>query len=220
MGKIKQGILGGFSGKVAGVVGTSWKGRAIIKARPLSVANPRTAGQVGQRTSFSLVAKIGSIILTYIMRTVYNPIAGNVSGYNKFTSENKQMFDSVGNFQFAETSIGGGTLPHDQINSLDYESASENINVAWSMPASTSALRQTDKVYCYVIEPLSKTVWAVAGEDTRADEATACAKVSGSVDLTGTKTVYGYLAYVDEAGRLVSIKASGYSESIVFSSPS
>ena len=48
MGILKQGILGGFSGKVANVVGTSWKGIAVIKAMPLSVANPKTAGQVAQ----------------------------------------------------------------------------------------------------------------------------------------------------------------------------
>jgi len=30
MGTIKRGILGGFSGKVANVVGTSWKGIALL----------------------------------------------------------------------------------------------------------------------------------------------------------------------------------------------
>lgn len=34
MGKINQGILGGFSGKVGTVVGGSWKGTAYMRGLP------------------------------------------------------------------------------------------------------------------------------------------------------------------------------------------
>jgi hypothetical protein len=54
MGRIKQGILGGFSGKVGTVIGASWKGGSYMRARPLHTRNPRTAGQVAQRTRFAL----------------------------------------------------------------------------------------------------------------------------------------------------------------------
>ena len=53
MGKLKKGILGGFSGKVGNVVGASWKGIDYIRSLPASVKNPRTQGQVAQRTKFS-----------------------------------------------------------------------------------------------------------------------------------------------------------------------
>lgn len=53
MGIISQGILGGFSGKVGNVIGASWKGIHYIRIKPASVANPRTEGQVNQRTKFS-----------------------------------------------------------------------------------------------------------------------------------------------------------------------
>jgi len=46
MGKISQGILGGFSGKVGSVVGANWKGINYMRAKAVSVANPRTDGQV------------------------------------------------------------------------------------------------------------------------------------------------------------------------------
>ncbi|MBW4971173.1 hypothetical protein KZY98_11935 [Croceibacter atlanticus] len=55
MGKISQGILGGLSGKVGNVIGGSWKGIDYIRIKPSSVANPRTVGQVNQRTKFSSV---------------------------------------------------------------------------------------------------------------------------------------------------------------------
>ena len=53
MGKIGKGILGGVSGKVANVVGASWKGIDYLRAKPQSVANPRSVLQVNQRTKGS-----------------------------------------------------------------------------------------------------------------------------------------------------------------------
>nr|WP_320119755.1 DUF6266 family protein [uncultured Marinifilum sp.] len=57
MGKINQGILGGFSGKVGNVIGGNWKGIDYMRVKPASVANPRTEGQVDQRSKFSTVLK-------------------------------------------------------------------------------------------------------------------------------------------------------------------
>jgi hypothetical protein len=57
MGKIKQGILGGFSGKVGTVVGGNWKGINYMRALPQHVENPRTEGQRSQRGKFTLVMK-------------------------------------------------------------------------------------------------------------------------------------------------------------------
>lgn len=55
MGKISQGILGGFSGKVGNVIGGNWKGIDYMRVRPASVSNPQTEGQVDQRSKFSTV---------------------------------------------------------------------------------------------------------------------------------------------------------------------
>lgn len=66
MGKIKQGILGGFSGKVGPVVGSSWKGKAVMKAMPLSVHNPNTVAQQEQRAKFALVGKFIAIITGFV----------------------------------------------------------------------------------------------------------------------------------------------------------
>ena len=52
MGKIKQGILGGFRGTVGTVVGSSWNGIAYMKGKPQSVKNPKTDAQLQQRGFF------------------------------------------------------------------------------------------------------------------------------------------------------------------------
>ncbi len=52
MGKIKQGILGGFKGKVGTVIGASWNGIAYMKGLPQSQKDPKTAAQMVQRDFF------------------------------------------------------------------------------------------------------------------------------------------------------------------------
>ena len=52
MGKIKQGILGGFKGKVGTVIGASWNGIAYMRGLPQSIKNPKTAAQQAQRAFF------------------------------------------------------------------------------------------------------------------------------------------------------------------------
>ena len=60
MGKIKQGILGGFKGKVGTVIGSSWNGIAYMKGLPQSVKNSKTAAQIMQREFFKEVQQIAS----------------------------------------------------------------------------------------------------------------------------------------------------------------
>ena len=58
MGKIKQGILGGFKGKVGTVIGASWNGIAYMRGLAQSVKNPKTAGQTTQRGFFKDILDI------------------------------------------------------------------------------------------------------------------------------------------------------------------
>ena len=53
MGTIKQGILGGFSGKVGTVVGSTWKSVHYMRALAVSFSDPRTEKQKNQRSKFT-----------------------------------------------------------------------------------------------------------------------------------------------------------------------
>ena len=64
MGKIKQGILGGFKGKVGTVIGSSWNGIVYMKGLPQSQKDPKTAAQIAHRAFFSEVQDLVSQ-LTY-----------------------------------------------------------------------------------------------------------------------------------------------------------
>ena len=97
MGIIKQGILGGFSKKVGGVVGTSWKGIAVMKSMPQSVVNPRTTLQVTQRNAFRDTAKVASLLLTPTIQECWNRWAKRESGYNAFIKKNVDIMKRADN---------------------------------------------------------------------------------------------------------------------------
>ena len=94
MGKIKQGILGGFSGKVGNVIGTSWKGISVVKVMPQSVANPQTTAQVNQRNALSFAVAFATQILANFIKPCWDRFAQGMSGYNDFISSNIALFTS------------------------------------------------------------------------------------------------------------------------------
>lgn len=87
MGTIKKGVLGGFSGKVGTVVGASWKGIDYIRSLPANVSNPRTEGQVTQRTKFTVALTFLRPIISYL-NVGFKPYANRQSAYNAAMSYN------------------------------------------------------------------------------------------------------------------------------------
>ena len=81
MGIISQGILGGFSGKVGNVIGASWKGIHYIRIKPVTVANPRTEGQVNQRAKFSATLAFLQPSLAFV-KVGYKFYANKRSAFN------------------------------------------------------------------------------------------------------------------------------------------
>jgi hypothetical protein len=110
MGTIKQGILGGFSGKVGSVVGSSWKGIAVMKSMPLSVANPKTTSQVNNRTRFSVVSEVGAALGVAAMADLWNRFATKMSGYNLFCQVNKDCGNTDGTFDWTYCYFADGEL--------------------------------------------------------------------------------------------------------------
>ena len=121
MGIIKRGILGGFSGKVGNIVGTSWKGRAVIKAMPLSVANPKTTKQVNQRGAMTNCVVAAKEFLGNAIPAICSPFAGSISGYNLFVKRTIKAFDVAGNFDVEKFKISEGSLGNYLNGSVSYD---------------------------------------------------------------------------------------------------
>lgn len=91
MGTLKNGVFGGFSGKVGPVVGASWKDIDYIRALPTRVNDPKTKRQVKQRSRFSVVMDFLRTITPFI-RVGFQPQAnGRMTAFNAAMSHNMKF---------------------------------------------------------------------------------------------------------------------------------
>lgn len=81
MGKIKKGVLGGFSGKVGPVIGSSWNGISYMRGIPQHVTDARTTAQLQQRAKFYLAMEFLKPIKDYI-RVGFKTYAIHKSAFN------------------------------------------------------------------------------------------------------------------------------------------
>lgn len=147
MGIIKRGILGGFSGKVGNIVGTSWKGRAVIKAMPLSVANPKTTKQVNQRGAMTNCVVAAKEFLGNAIPAICSPFAGDVSGYNLFVKRTIKAFDVTGGFDVTKFKISEGSLGTYLNGTITYDISDSEVVFDLSNRESSDYNVETDLVY-------------------------------------------------------------------------
>ena len=87
MAKIKAGILSKVSGKVAGVVGGTWKGTNYLREL-VKPANPNTPLQQAQRGKMAFVVAVARQLVGDVLNPYLNKFCKTMSGYNWFCKEN------------------------------------------------------------------------------------------------------------------------------------
>ena len=90
MGKIKQGILGGFKGKVGTVIGATWNGIAYMRGLAQSHKNPKTAAQLKQRAFFKEVQDLVGQLSDEQLAFLY---PNSVKGMSRRNLLTKQLSD-------------------------------------------------------------------------------------------------------------------------------
>lgn len=169
MARINRGILGGFKGKVANVVGSSWKGIETMRARPISVLNPRTTAQVNNRDRFSSVSLLAASMLSSIVKPLNDRFAQKQSGYNLFCSRNKDVFNPAGVFDGASLILSSGKLGDDTILSASKVGPSL-VSVQWSPTPVGSYQQSSDLMYVAIIDVNGVLVATSSGVVTREHE--------------------------------------------------
>lgn len=147
MGVIRRGILGGFAGKVANVVGSSWKGIAVIKSLPLSVANPNTAGQVAQRTKMTNIVAFAQAILVDIIKPLNDRFASGQSGFNLFVQRNIALFATAAPNPLANLIISRGTVTGFEDLSAEANNGSTDLQMSWTDNTGVGNALATDQAY-------------------------------------------------------------------------
>ena len=202
MGTIRQGILGGFSGKVGNIVGASWRGIDYIRSMPASVHNPRTEAQVSQRNRFSLVGKMLKTIVPIIRIGFAGSVGTGKSAFSVAMSYNVKnavigLFPDF-EINFDAVKISSGDL-YGAANA-EASSAAGSISFVWDTDLLNNAAA-TDKVILLAFN-------AVTGEASYDVDAATRADGSGSLAVPPTwdgELVDTYLALYSADGKLVSI---------------
>jgi len=205
MGILKQGILGGFSGKVANVVGSSWKGIAVIKAKPLSVSNPQTAGQVAQRTKFSNSVAFAKEILSSVIKPLWDRFASQQSGFNAFISENIDLFAAANPSPLADLVISTGKMASTTIDSAVFDISDDELTIGWTNDAGSGFKLDSDVPFIVVVNSTDSEVFGFdrTGVEDRSDgEVVLAGSVLGNLGSGDTAQVY--LAFRRSDGTIVS----------------
>ena len=87
MGKIKQGILGGFKGKVGTVIGSSWNGISYMRGQAQSVRNPKTPAQMIQRDFFKEVQELAGQFTNEQLAFLFPNTPKNMTRRNALTQQ-------------------------------------------------------------------------------------------------------------------------------------
>lgn len=96
MAKIKAGILSKVSGKVAGVVGSTWKGTNYLREL-VKPSNPNTPLQQAQRSQMKAVVRCARNFTGDVFKPYLDKFLKDMSGYNWFVKSNIKKFNGTDN---------------------------------------------------------------------------------------------------------------------------
>jgi len=149
MARILNGILGGLSGKVAGVVGGAWKGINYVRGYAIP-ANPQSAGQVAQRGKFSFSVTFAQSILSSVINKFWEKMNAGMSGFNSFQKVNISQCDAVTGLTVNNKTMQG-SLESTTFLTAEYDTVTGNINLTTSASVLGNGLA-TDKMLIVVFD--------------------------------------------------------------------
>lgn len=201
MGKISQGVLGGFSGKVGNVVGGTWKGIDYMRIKPANVTNPRTEGQVDQRSKFSTVLRFLQP-MTDFLRVGYKLYANKMTQFNAAMSYNlnNAITGAYPNFMvdYASALVTRGNLTGAANGAASSPSAA-SVEVAWTDNSGSGSAQATDKALIVLLNTTrQEAVFTTAGPARSAGTET----ISVPSEYTG-EDVEVFLGFISEDGSKV-----------------
>ena len=201
MGKISQGVLGGFSGKVGNVVGGTWKGIDYMRIKPANVTNPRTEGQVDQRSKFSTVLRFLQP-MTDFLRVGFKLYANKMTQFNAAMSYNlnNAITGAYPNFMvdYANALVTRGNLSGAANGAASSPSAGD-VQITWDDNSGSGSAQATDKALIVLLNTTrQEAVFTIAGPARSAGTET----ISVPSEYTG-EDVEVFLGFISEDGSKV-----------------
>ena len=193
MGTIKRGILGGVSGKIGNVVGSSWKGIDYLKTLPSNVNDAKSDVQIANRSKFLTVVRFLQP-LTEFIRIGFKSLAVKKTAFNAAVSYN--YHEAVtGDYpdivmDYSKVSVSQGSLTPAYNTGLSSTVAAE-VNLTWADNSGQGAAAADDVAMVVVYNPELKDAVFMLNAGARSDLS---ANVSLPDSYSGT-SVHCYLCF-------------------------
>ena len=164
MGKLQGGILGIMTGKVGGVVGSTWKDKNTLRSYRASIAVNNTAKAVAAKDVFSQCVAKATQINGVIGRDLWQRFEKSRSGYNALVAQFRAAYDAANNFVSENLILSKGKIEETAIYDANINAATKAITVTWNT-ANTGYQLSSDVPYVVVMTTGGEVLKAYSGDD-------------------------------------------------------
>lgn len=158
MGTFNKGILGAFSGKVGPVVGSSWRGKDVLRSLPRKSNKPASPAQQLQRDKFLTVTQFLNP-LQPVVRRYFGSNTGDRTRRNQAMAYLMQeaviLVNNQWQWQYNKVLISRGDLLGFN-NAEAVAQGNLELKLTWLDNAGQGEAQPTDKLVVVVYEPISK----------------------------------------------------------------
>lgn len=136
MAELKEGILGGVSGKIGNLVGVKWRGRDLLRIK--SNRPPRKASPLQQlqqdklRLVSSFVSKMRNVVTLYYPEAIVNnkKITGREQLISLLMKQGLEVIDQVPHLVIERVLLAIGTLPAATVEVLQQQD-NNSLLITW-----------------------------------------------------------------------------------------
>lgn len=202
MATSEKGILGGFSGKVGTVIGSSWNGVEYMRGNPGQIVNPQTEAQQNQRAKVALVIKFLSPLKAFLHEG-FKKQAQRMTAFNAAMSWNL-THAVTGTYPFyeidyAKAMLSQGKLPA-AFNPRVTSPASGQVEFSWQDNSGQMGAMPDDRALLVVYHPEKKKAFTVMEGSFRAEEHKI---ITLPPDFQGAE-VHGYISFQNARQTMIS----------------
>jgi hypothetical protein len=171
MAKLKESAIGVLIGKIGQVVGSKWKGIAVLKIKSASVADAKTDKQLAQRAKFKAIMKFQQP-LTQMLRIGWKNYAVGKTAFNSAMSYNvlNAIQGTYPNFtvDYPNALVSKGNLPP-ALNQAAASTVAGTVLFTWTNNSDEVGAATTDTSVLVVYNPEKNQAIFFAGLAERAD---------------------------------------------------
>lgn len=164
MGKLQGGILGIMTGKVGGVVGSTWKDKNTLRSYRSSIAVNNTAKAVASKNVFAECVAKAIQINGVIGRDLWQRFEKSQSGYNALVAQFRSAYNNNNMFVPADVILSKGKIEETPIQSASINAVTKDITITWDT-ATTGYQLSSDIPYVVIMSIDYQVLKAYNGDE-------------------------------------------------------